>query len=181
MEILFMEDGHPLDLLGQRTCQRSRQYRPAILPALAASDGDLQPVQIHVLHPKPQRLHQAQPRTVEQAGDQVVTALQMRKQPLNLGRPHVGRVALAMKENETSNPVDVLLLGANAVVLDPAALPHPVEQPRLSGLVHSPNPSLGYCKVSPCGPQQKQGVAAFKGSLSDGSVVWQHDVSGTEF
>jgi hypothetical protein len=41
---------------------------------------------------------------------------------------HVLRVALVMKEDETADPVQVLLLRAIAVVLQPQALTNPIEQ-----------------------------------------------------
>ena len=46
---------------------------------------------------------------------------------------HFSRVSLAVEKNEASNPVDVCLLGANAVVLETDALTHLVEKRNGSG------------------------------------------------
>ncbi len=53
---------------------------------------------------------------------------QVRQKRLDLGRTQRVRVALAVKDDEAFNEVDVGLLGANAVVLDPDLVPNAVEQ-----------------------------------------------------
>ena len=55
----------------------------------------------------------------------------MREECFDLWRAHVGRVALAVVEDEALDPVHVGLLGAVAVVLDAQSIAHAIEQPRL--------------------------------------------------
>jgi hypothetical protein len=50
---------------------------------------------------------------------------------------HVLRVALVMKENVAPDPVQVLLLGPIAIVLQPQALANPIEESRLLRWTHA--------------------------------------------
>jgi hypothetical protein len=52
----------------------------------------------------------------------------------DLGGAHLGRVALAVKEDVPLDPVDVRLLGSTAVVAGADGLAHAVEKPGLLGL-----------------------------------------------
>ena len=51
----------------------------------------------------------------------------------DLGGAHLSRVALAMEEDVTRDPLDVRLLGASAVLPGADGLADPVEKPRLRG------------------------------------------------
>ena len=53
---------------------------------------------------------------------------QMAQKRFHLGRPHVLRVALAMKENKTPCPVDISLFRANAVVPRAQVNAHALQQ-----------------------------------------------------
>jgi hypothetical protein len=53
----------------------------------------------------------------------------------NLGRAHFGRMTLAVKQDEASNPVQIGLLGANAVVLYTYAVADLIEEGTLRGRV----------------------------------------------
>ena len=73
-------------------------------------------------------------------GGHVVVDRRVREEALHLGGSHVARMTLAVKEDETPNPIGVGLLCADAVVLDAAALPDLVQETRLPGVVHVPLP-----------------------------------------
>lgn len=47
---------------------------------------------------------------------------------LDLRRPQLDRVALAVKPDEAFNPIDIRLLGANAVMLEADLVPETIEQ-----------------------------------------------------
>ena len=53
-----------------------RQHRHAILEAFAVANEDLATIEVHVLHAKPNALHDPQPRAIEQGADQRVHASQ---------------------------------------------------------------------------------------------------------
>jgi hypothetical protein len=58
----------------------------------------------------------------------------MAQKGIDLGRPHLQRVALAMKENEPLDPIDVGCFGPDAVVAEAAGFADPVEQAGLARL-----------------------------------------------
>jgi hypothetical protein len=55
-----------------------------LLPPLAELHGELQPLQIHVLHPQPQKFGQPQPRRVHEFRHQAADPLHRREQSLAL-------------------------------------------------------------------------------------------------
>ncbi len=62
---------------------------------------------------------------------------QVGEELVDFGRPHLPRVPFVMEENETADPLDVALFGAQAVVAYLKGSPHAVEQTwRLTGLRH---------------------------------------------
>ena len=52
----------------------------------------------------------------------------MRQKSLNLDRPHLARVALAVEEDEAFYRLKILRFGTDAVMLDAQAITHLVEQ-----------------------------------------------------
>ena len=50
--------------------------------------------------------------------------------------PEIGRVTLAVKPDEASNPIEIRLLCADAVVLEADLVADTVEQPRADGGFH---------------------------------------------
>ena len=44
--------------------------------------------------------------------------------------PQFARMLLAVEQNESADPIDVDLLSANTVMLEPNAIPQLIEQPR---------------------------------------------------
>ena len=65
---------------------------------------------------------------VLRTGRDVAHRRQVRQERLHLPRAHPGRVPLAVKKDEAFNPVQIGLLGAQTVVLDPDLLAHALEQ-----------------------------------------------------
>lgn len=63
---------------------------------------------------------------------------------------------LAVKKNEAPDPVDVGLFGAQAVMLDAAALAHLIEKTELILCLHGDDPSLGNGSVSAMRPMWNQ-------------------------
>jgi len=53
---------------------------------------------------------------------------EVRQKRLHLGRPHVARMLLAVKQDEAPNPLNVLRFRPDAVMLDPNSLAHLIEQ-----------------------------------------------------
>ncbi len=94
----------------------------------------------HVLHPRqvlPQHLavqkQQGRQRLVLRRSRHMALHRQMRQKSLHLRRPHPGRMALAMKQDEALGPVNILGLGAYAVMAQTDALPQQVQQLRRCG------------------------------------------------
>jgi hypothetical protein len=52
----------------------------------------------------------------------------MGEKSLNLQRPHLPRMAFAMKEDELPNPSSIGILGPQAVMANPEAIPELVEE-----------------------------------------------------
>jgi hypothetical protein len=52
----------------------------------------------------------------------------MRQKRLDLGRPHVSWMLLAVKQNEAPNPLNILRFRPDAVMLDPNSVAHLVKQ-----------------------------------------------------
>ena len=61
---------------------------------------------------------------------------EVRQKGFDFERPQFGGVTLAVKPDEAFNPVEIGLLGTNAVVLDSDFVADAVEQPRTSGGFH---------------------------------------------
>ena len=59
---------------------------------------------------------------------------QMGQKGIDLGRPHLQRVALVVEENVPLDPIDVGCFGPDAVVAEAAGFADPVEQPGLARL-----------------------------------------------
>jgi hypothetical protein len=53
---------------------------------------------------------------------------QIRQKRLHLNRSHFGRVTFLMKKNKMSRPLDILMLGPYAVMLESQALQHLIGQ-----------------------------------------------------
>ena len=64
---------------------------------------------------------------------------QMSQKAFDFGRLHLPGVAFAVKEDKAADPLDVSVLGADAVMLEPDAIPHLVQQTRL-GWQHGHSP-----------------------------------------
>ena len=75
-------------------------------------------------------------RLVLRAGGDVAHGGQMGEKRLDLARTHVGRVALAVKKDEAFNPVQIRLLGPQAVVLQADLEADTLEQRRLVRFGH---------------------------------------------
>jgi hypothetical protein len=69
-------------------------------------------------------------RLVLGRGADVPLHRQVRQESVDLRRPHLLRVALAVEEDEPPDPADVGLLRPPTVMAHPRRLPHPVEQAR---------------------------------------------------
>ncbi|MBT9166265.1 MAG: hypothetical protein DDT25_00948 [Chloroflexi bacterium] len=94
----------------------------------------------HALHPRqvlPQHLavqkQQGRQRLILRRSRHMALHRQMRQERLHLRRPHPGRMALAMKQDEALGPVDILRLGAYAVVAQTDALTQQFQQLRRCG------------------------------------------------
>ena len=55
---------------------------------------------------------------------------------LDLDRPHLARVALAKMSDKSFNPVQICLLGTQAVVQEAYPAPHLLKQPRRRTRIH---------------------------------------------
>src|SRR5688572_27113571 len=65
-------------VLTQRLDQRGRQDGDPVFRTLAVPHHDAMVVQVQILHPESQRLHEAQATAIEKAGNQPVVAAQVR-------------------------------------------------------------------------------------------------------
>jgi hypothetical protein len=65
----------------------------------------------------------------------------------HFGTAHLQWVALAVEKNVATYPLYIRLLGAQAVVFDPAAFAHEVEELGLTVCLHGSVSSLGYRSV----------------------------------
>ncbi len=180
-----------IELRGQRRQHAIRQHGDPILVAFAIADEDVAPLEIDIVHPQPNRFHDAQARAVEEPADQSVDAVEAiqnrrdfglrvdRRQSLrharpdhaveprqvdtqhlaveekqsgfclvlsrardvvddrqggeegfDLGRAQFRRMTLAVVADEASNPRDVGLLRAKAVVLHAYDFADAVEERR---------------------------------------------------
>jgi hypothetical protein len=61
---------------------------------------------------------------------------QIGQERLDLGRAERSRVPLAVEKDEAFNPLDIRLLGPDAVMLEPDLVAHASEQPRGIGGFH---------------------------------------------
>src|SRR3989338_6526594 len=120
-----------LDVQGQRARQ--------VLRALGAYDV-VQPGQGDVEHVAVEEQERAERLVLGRGGDAALDR-QRAQEAGDLGRSHLGRVALAVEEDVAADPRDVGLLGAPAVVTGTHGVAHAVEQPRFgragcAGLPH---------------------------------------------
>jgi hypothetical protein len=80
-------------LLLQRLDERLRQHGASVLLSLAVSDDDLSTLEIDVFDTEPNAFHQAQTRTINQGGHEVMRAARLPKQLLELhGRKTIGKL-----------------------------------------------------------------------------------------
>ena len=90
--------------------------------------------------------HDGVQRLVLSRGGHLALHGQMGQKRLHLGRPHLRRMPLPVEQDEPSDPIDVGLLGADAVVQPPDDAADLIEQPGLA-------PSRGRdssCLSMPC-------------------------------
>ena len=112
-----------------------------VLPTLAITDDDFTALELDVLDPQAQSLHEPHAGTVEETRDESLSATHLLEEPANLrpslrlgrgrdvtahrkvtqkathfARTELRRMTLAMKEHEAPNPVHTGLLGPIGVV-----------------------------------------------------------------
>src|SRR4051812_24998382 len=81
-------------------------------------------------------------RLILGGGSNATVHRKIRQKSLDLDRTHLLRMALAVKKNEASDPIDVSFFSAYAVVLETNTLAYAIEEPRTKGVIHL-TPALG--------------------------------------
>lgn len=118
---------HPQDFFA-REDHRQALRRPGALDVFEPRQLDVE----HLLVEEEQRAL----RLVLRRSGNVPRDRKMGQERFDFGRTGRRRVALVVEPDEASNPVDVRLLSAEAVVLQPNLVPHAGEQARRVGAVH---------------------------------------------
>ena len=78
----------------------------------------------HLLLKKPQRAL----RLILHRRRHITLAGEVAQEPLDMDRGQIRRLLLAKTNDVALNPIDIGLLGANGIVLDPDAVAHLIEQ-----------------------------------------------------
>src|SRR5262245_43354143 len=85
---------YKLDLPSKCVRQRGGQNRDAIFRALSIANDECVPVEVHILHPEPESLEDAQTAAVEKACDQEVLTVEVIEHAPDLGAREDYRQAL---------------------------------------------------------------------------------------
>ena len=104
----------------------ARQHHRQALRLLGADDL-VEPGQIDIQHLAVKK-QQGRQRLILRRRRHPPLHRKMSQKSLNLDRPHLARVALAVEEDEAFYPLKILCFGADAVMLDAQAIAHLVEQ-----------------------------------------------------
>lgn len=88
-----MDDMNLIQLAVQWPNQRLRQRSASIFSAFAVAYRYLQTFKVDVLYPQTHRLHQAQPRTVKQRGENIVDSVKLGQESMHLHRSQYHRKA----------------------------------------------------------------------------------------
>ena len=96
-------------MAAKRADEAVGKHRNPVLGALAVAHEDGPATEIDVLHPQPDRFHDAHARAVQQFTDEPVTTIQGAQKPGNLGaRKHRRQSRGSLRPHDTIEPAHVL-------------------------------------------------------------------------
>jgi hypothetical protein len=84
-------------------------------------------IQLFVQH-LPVEEEQGRQRLVRRGGGHVAIHRQVRQEGLDLRCAHLVGMALAMKEDEPPDPVDISIFGADGIVFEADGIAHPIQE-----------------------------------------------------